>query len=536
MITRVLSAALVAAFLAVGAGAATPRRGGTVVFGVGGALSCLNPVPPCGNDFVSSQVLEGAYEPGGLGSGYVYRPYLVSGVTVGRHPLTLTYHIRPQARWSDGVPVTAADFRFTYQTYRTHGSAGVRELYERIRWSRTLGPKTFRVELRKPLDGWRELFFLVLPWHALRASEDITKVWGDRVDNPKTGQPIGTGPFLVSRLESGRQLILVRNPNYWGPHKAYLHRFIFRRIIFDPADPLGPLRRHEVDFVGVGLGGPFAGRDAEVRRLPGWEIVSYPAAHDEHLVFRVGPGGHSALKKNLVRRALAYGIDRVQLARRVDAALGRRARPLDSTVFFPGESSYRPKWRMYRYDPARSRRLLEQAGCERGADGIYSCAGERLRLRFYTTAGIPGRELALRLMVSQLRRAGVEVEPLYVPSPALFSAVLPGGKFDAALFAWTSLPGGSVAGEARCGAEGNWTGSCSPLITRDVQRLDRIIVDPAQRARALNALDLKLAGDVRLLPLYQPVFQFALTFKGFAPAGSSGNTFLDHNENWWLAR
>jgi peptide/nickel transport system substrate-binding protein len=533
MIARVVAAALVAAFLAVGAGAATPKRGGTVVFvPPPGAISCLNPLPPCDAD-VLSQVLEGAFEPGGLGPGYVYLPYLVSGVTVGRHPLTLTYHIRPQARWSDGVPVTAADFRFTYQTYKTHGDEDARELHERIRWFRTLGPKTFRVELRQPFDGWRDLFYEVLPRHAL-AGEDITKVWRDRVDNLKTGQPIGSGPFLVSRLESGRQLVLVRNPNYWGPHKAYLDRFIIRWNVLDPADPLGPLRRHEIDF--VGMGGLLRGRAADVRRLPGWEVASWPASNDEHLVFRIGPGGHSALKKNLVRRALAYGIDRVQLARRVYAALGRRARPLDSTTFFPGESSYRPNWSMYRYDPARARRLLAQAGCKRGADRIYSCAGERLRLRFITTAGNPARELALRLMVPQLRRAGVEVEPAYVPMPAFFSTVLPGGDFDAALFAWTTVPGGYVPGEAICGEAGNYTGSCSPLIRRDVQRVDRIIVDPAQRARVLNALDLKLAGDVRLLPLYQPAFQFAHTFKGFAPAGSSGATFLEQTEDWWLER
>ncbi len=43
----------------------------------------------------------------------------------------------------------------------------------------------------------------ILPPHALRGA-DLTQVWGDRIDDPRTGRPIGSGPFLVERLERGR--------------------------------------------------------------------------------------------------------------------------------------------------------------------------------------------------------------------------------------------------------------------------------------------------------------------------------------------
>jgi peptide/nickel transport system substrate-binding protein len=530
VIARALAALLIAGFLAVGAGAATPRRGGTIVFAVSGSpVSCLNPVgPSCDSGESSSQVLEGAYEPAPDGAP---QPYLVSGATIGRRPFTLTYHIRAKARWNDGVPVTAADFDFTYRAFATHEN-GERALYERIRRFRTLDAKTFLIELREPFADWQGLFSIVLPRHAL-VHEDLTTVWRDRIDNPKTGRPIGNGPFLVSRLDS-RQLTLMRNPAYWGRHTAYLDRFIFRFITFDASDPLGALRRNEVDM--AGLGGLLFGRAPEVRRIPGWRVVSWPGIADTHLVFRVGPGGHPALKSKLVRRALAYGIDRVQIARRVNAELGPRARPLDSTVFLAGESSYRPNWSVYRYDPARARVLLEQAGCRRGADRIYSCADERLRLRFVTTTGSVLRELVLRLIADQLEQAGVEVQVGYVPSPAFFGTVLPGGSFDAALFQWNLSPGGSVVPEARCGDQANWAGYCSRLTMRDVQQVDRI-VDPSQRARVLNAIDLKLVRDVPLLPLFQPILQVALkkTIRGFVPGGSPGVP-TDHNEDWWLGR
>jgi peptide/nickel transport system substrate-binding protein len=535
-VARALAAALLAGLVAVSAGAATPKRGGAVRFApFGPAISCLNPFAcDTGGGFgggVLSQVLEGAYELGPHGLGL--RPDLVSRVTVGRNPFSLTYRIRSQARWNDGVAVSSADFRFTYRTYATHGDAGVREFYGKIRRFQTLDAKTFRIVLREPVGGWRELFDAVLPQHAL-AGEDLTKVWRERVDNPDTGRPIGNGPFLVSRLESGRQLTLIRNPNYWGRHTAYLDRFIHRFNVFDAADPLGPLRRNEIDVAEL-IGPLLIGRAPDVRRLPGWRVVTWPDLADEHLTFRVGRGGHPALKNRLVRRALAYGIDRVQIARRINPELGGRARPLDSTAFLPGASSYRPNWSVYRYDPARARRLLEQAGCRRGADRIYSCAGERLRLRFFTAAGQTRREKTLQLIKAQLQQVGVDVLTFYVPRPAFLSQVLPGGDFDAALFSWNTLSGGSAVPEAICGDIQNYAGYCTRLTMRDVQQVDRI-VDPAVRSRLLNAVDRKLARDVPLLPLYQPVLEVALkkTIRGLDPGGAGGP--VARNEDWWLER
>ena len=189
-------AAVAVAVPAAAAPEQTPRNGGTVVVGWH-PLVCLNPFGPCNLlsvDSVLTQVLEGAFE---VGPDLVFRPNLVSEVTIGRNPFTLTYHIRQKARWSDGRPVTAADFRFTYRTFAGYTAPvdgpDLRDLYAKIRRVDVLGAKTFRVELREPTSDWRSFFALVLPQHAL-AGENITAVWRDRIDNPKTGRAIGTAP------------------------------------------------------------------------------------------------------------------------------------------------------------------------------------------------------------------------------------------------------------------------------------------------------------------------------------------------------
>jgi peptide/nickel transport system substrate-binding protein len=539
-VIRAVAVALSLGVLAVSAGAATPRRGGTLTTARPG-ITCLNPFGPCGiihSDPALKQVLEGAFE---VGPDLAFRPNLVRRVEIGRNPFTLTYHIRPQAHWNDGVPVSAADFRFTYQVYATRPITGdpAAELYEKIRRVRVLGPKAFRVELREPFAGWRALFDVVLPSHAL-AGEDLTQIWRDRLDNPKTGRPIGSGPFLVSRMEPGRRLVLVRNANYWGPHTSYVDRWVNAFPAHNPDDPLGPLRRNEVDFTATtpGSSAPMSAElAAEARRIPGWRVVVWPTLFAEHLMFRAGPGGHPALRNRLVRRAIAYGIDRIALARQANADLGRLARPMDSTVFFADEPSYRPNWAGYRYDPRRARQLLEQAGCRRGADGIYSCGGQRLRLRFFTTAGNPQREQAVLGMKAQLRRAGVDLEATYSLPRSLFGTVLPGGNFDAALFSWGSgAPGGNVIPDVRCGDVQNWAGYCNRRTMRDVQAADRTL-GQAERARVLNAVDAKLAADAAVLPLWQGVIRAAVRspVRGFIGRGTQFN-FYENTEDWWLAR
>jgi peptide/nickel transport system substrate-binding protein len=534
-----LAVALATSLLAVsGAGGGevqTPKRGGTVVMSLE-EIACLNPFAcKLAHDHpVLTQVLEGAFE---IGPDLVRRPNLVSHVTRTREPLTLTYHIRPEARWSDGVLVTASDFQFTHEKVASveRPAFDQRPLYAKIETTRVLGPKTFRIELREPFADWRRLYSGVLPRHAL-AGEDVTRVWIDRIDNPKTRTAIGSGPFLVERLERGRELTLVRNPRYWGPHTSYLDRFVFR-FNLDPVDPLGPLQRNETDVALLVGAAPLTAELAQqVRDLPGWRVAAWPAPAMEHFAFRVGPGGHPALGAKLVRQALAFGIDRDAIARAVLAEAEGRPAILDSSVFLPGEPHYRPNWSRYRYDPARAQRLLQQAGCRRGSQGVHSCAGLPLRLRLVTTTGNALRERIARLVQAQLRRAGVEVLPEYAPLAPFFGQVLPRGEFDIALFRFLGLSGGSVLPYALCGNVQNFAGFCSRLLTRDAQQVD-VIVDPKQRALVLNAADAKLARAVPALPVVQPLERAALrrTLRGVIRGGTA-TELTQNSEDWWLER
>jgi ABC-type transport system substrate-binding protein len=395
--------------------------------------------------------------------------------------------------------------------------------------------KTFKVVLRSPFPDWRFLFDMVLPRHAL-AGEVLERLWQDRIDNPKTGDLIGSGPFLA-RLERGRQLTLVRSPRYWGSHVARLDRLVFRFLPLGDAE--AAMRRGEVDMINP-TSSTLQAHALELLRRPepGIRVVPVLRSARDHVAIRIGPGGHPALGSRLVRQALAYGIDRVAVARTIGREFLEGAmalQPLDSMVFMGNSTYYRPNWSGYRYRPDHARRLLEQAGCRRGQDDIYACDGNPLSLRFVTPTGTARRARTLELIQEQLKRVGVEVRPIYVLPTVFNSSVLERGDYDLALFNWVTFA--STAGpidELGCQRPQNYSGYCDRLVTEDLVQATRILADD-RRVELLNRVDARIAKAVPVIPLFQDKRLFALRsgIRGVVPNGSGYFTW--NAEEWWLA-
>ena len=178
--------------------------------------------------------------------------------------------------------------------------------------------------------------------------------------------------------------------------------------------------------------------------------------------------------------------------------------------------------------------MLEQAGCRSGADGIYVCAGERLSLRFVTSAGILPRAQLISLAQAQLRQVGIEVVPTFAPPPVFLGQILPQGDFDVALFGWASDPSEPASTTIfGCGGALNYTGYCQRLVTRDLDQANRIL-DASQQARVLNRADRQMAKDVPALPLFQIPLPaaFRTTIRNYVLSFNP----LTTSDSWWLER
>ena len=333
------------------------------------------------------------------------------------------------------------------------------------------------------------LFPIVLPSHAL-AGQNLKTIWQDGIENPTTGKPIGSGPFLLAGWIRGKQQAFVRNPRYWGLHRRIS---IASSSASSPEDTADALRRGEIDMIDPSIA-VLQAQALELRRrpAPGVRALSGPGNSWEQFAIRVGPGGHPALRNRLVRQALAYGIDRVAIAReagKLDSRYAAARVPLDS-VFFLNSPYYRPNWR------AIDTGQIWHAGCSRKRAAEWAptasmCAGKRLSLRFATAAGVDRRELTVKLAQAQLRRIGVEVVPVFAPRAALFGQVLPSGDFDLALFSWAS-PSDNITARTSSAVAALVLlhGYCDRLAHQGFRPGDRILDDArARRAPEPNRRD-----------------------------------------------
>ena len=447
--------------------------------------------------WIGRTIILGAYSVDPKGA---YVPSLIAREPhLTTRPFSLTYTIQPRARWSDGVPVTARDFVFTWQVEvnpTVKLEPGLRAGYERIVSARILGPKRVKFVFDKPYSAWKTLFDFVLPWHALRG-QDANEIWQDAIDDPRAGLPISNGPFIFKSWSRGHQLTLVRNPRFWR-RKAYLSSLVFH-FLPDPPSQLAALRARQVDMI---LPPPASLAPADLRGGPGLRAASGPANVWEHLDFNLGPKANRALRNPFVRKAIAYAIDRKALAAELAQKFMPGLKLLQSAVFQPYSPAYERHWQLWQYRPRTALAILRSHGCRRGQDGIFTCGGARLPFRLGTTAGNPPRQLTFERVQAQLARVGIELEGDFEPSALAFRR-LQESDWDLFLFSWLVSPDQTQADVDFFGCRGklNYNAYCNARVSK---HLGAASTEPRfdRRAALVNRADALMAKDVPLLPLY----------------------------------
>jgi len=516
-----------------------PVRGGTLIFGAEQEPSdSLNVNLGCCNlawaSWITNPVIQGAFQ---VQPNFTYKPNLISRATVTRRPFSVTYTIKQKARWSDGRPISAADMIFTWQTYiNPQNDMASRAGYEDIRRARARGQKRVTFFFRKPYAGWRDLFSGpqgIYPAHALRG-EDFNKVWEREITNPKTGQPIASGPFMTQPggYQRGSQLVLVRNPRWWNG-RAYLDRIVFR-FLTNTNTEIQQMRGGEVDAIY-----PQPQLElAELRGRAGLRVQSNAGTTWEHIDIQLGEKGNPMLRRLYVRQAIAHGINRPALVNRLFGTIKPGLPVLHNTVFLSNDPRYERHFNIWNYNPNRSRQILERNGCNRGGDGIYVCGGQRLSFRFSTTTGNQRRALAFEIIQAWMRQIGIELRADFARAAVLFGPdYLYGSNYDLIMFAFVGNPDPAGSVEImRCGGDQNYQKYCNRNVTRLVNAT-RTTLDERRRARLFNDADRLMARDLPVLPLYQlPTF---LAYKNRVRNMRDNPTqegFSWNTHQWYLAR
>src|SRR5262249_51539301 len=121
-----------------------------------------------------------------------------------------SFTLNPNARFSDGKPVTVEDVIFSWELLRDKGRPNYRTYYAKVTKAEAVGARTVRFDLSEAND--RELPLIlgllpVLPKHAINPAT---------CEDDSFELPIGSGPYVVAEIDAGRSITLKRNSDYWG--------------------------------------------------------------------------------------------------------------------------------------------------------------------------------------------------------------------------------------------------------------------------------------------------------------------------------
>jgi peptide/nickel transport system substrate-binding protein len=486
-------------------GSASAGKAATLVFGAeqgGGPDWCLNLIldVDCGtfwNVVFQTPVIRGAflYTPN-----LTYKPDLISRYTLKLRPMRVTYYIRKNARWSDGVPVTGRDFAFTLNTirnlrYREHIS---QEGYEDIRSVKGNG-KVVTMTFKRNYAAWRNLFGYVLPQHALSGSDMLT-VWNDCICNPKKGNaPIGDGPFLLTRFDRGSGVTLTRNSRGWFGKRAKLDSIVFR-FITNTNSEIQAIRSGEVDAIYPAPQLALAG----LRGQSGLRVVSHLGLQWEHIEIQQGPKGNPLAKQRWARQALITALNRQSAARALYGSLNPKVGVLNSLSRLTNEPTYNPKhFSKWNYSVSKVAQIMQAHNCSKGGDGIYRCGGTKMSFDFASTTGNALRALAFTIFQDQARNAGIELKNGFVPSGTLFDNKLPAHDFDLAMFTWNvTVDPSYLTNIFGCGGGINYSDYCNRTATKLLSRADQEL-NQKRRLGLINRVGAILGNDVAMIPLFQ---------------------------------
>lgn len=185
-------------------------KGGRIVFGEPGTYDSLNPHILKGNSSwaVRNHVFESLMTRS-IDEPFTLYGLLAESVQTGPNREWVEFTLRPEARFSDGTPVTAEDVIWSFETLGTVGHPRFRSSWAKVSGITQTGPRSVRITFNTP-D--RELPLIM----ALRPIFKKAQWEGRDFAASSMIPPIGSSPYVISEAIPGRSVTLKRNPDYWG--------------------------------------------------------------------------------------------------------------------------------------------------------------------------------------------------------------------------------------------------------------------------------------------------------------------------------
>ncbi|MFA5216208.1 peptide-binding protein [Sulfuricurvum sp.] len=327
-------------------------------------------------------------------------------------PTVIEFKLRHGVTWHDGKPFTAQDVLFTYNLIKSPKTITPYASDFRVVQSvNVMDDFTLRVTYKKPYFKALEIWMMgIVPRHILQNEKDI-------MGSSFNTHPIGTGPYVLKKLEFSKQIILEANPSYFE-HKAKIERIVFH-VISDPMTRFLMLKSGEIDIDSLEpmqyerqLGGNFHTSFGVI------ETVSHSYTY---LGFNLRL---NKFKDPRVREALSLAIDRQEL---IDILFLNHGK-VCTGPFLLGSKGFNDKIKAPKQNRPKALALLKAAGYD---------SAHPLEFEIATSNSNAIRPYAAEIMQRQLARIGVKVTLRVMEWQAFLNTVVMPKKFDAVLLGWS---------------------------------------------------------------------------------------------------
>jgi peptide/nickel transport system substrate-binding protein len=186
-------------------------KGGRMVWGLVGTFDSLNPLivkgislPSIRGYVVESLMARGYDEP------FTLYGLVAQTVETDAARSYVTFTLNPAARFSDGAPITPEDVIFSWQLLRDKGRPNHRTYYAKVVKAEAVGERSVRFDLAGSGDRELPLILGLMPVLAKHATNPGT------FEETSLTAPLGSGPYVVGKVDAGKSVTFVRDQNYWG--------------------------------------------------------------------------------------------------------------------------------------------------------------------------------------------------------------------------------------------------------------------------------------------------------------------------------
>lgn len=503
-----------------------PRRGGVMKVpdsGYGHLDNSLELV----NSYPLTAVYEGLLEYRANDyNDFALAPRLAEKWSVSADGLTVTLNLRKGVKWHNLPPVngrefTSADVAWNAQYYAK--SSGFPYLWSSVSSVETPDPSTVVIRLKQAsasfVAGLAHRNNQMYPRELFEADGNFKK------------RAIGTGPFLVTDYVPTERLILVKNPAYWDvsevdgqplPYMDGLESYVAK----DELSRLAGLRTGKFDMNQAASGTTLD----DVRDFPGLGIQLVPGVAAFMRDLLIGPNGPNKekMRDKRVRQAISLAVNRDGW---IDVIYGKDQGVYQDWVAVQGWAWTQDQMKAkFRYDPARAKQLLADAGA----------TGLTVKITSLSDASSGLNAKSADFIANDLKAVGFKTElDLFPDVTALRTSRINPGTYDIMVYVQASF--GADPSDYLNGLLSTTPVTVNYGQVKDTA-LDKLIidqdraVDPKQRKAIIDQIQDYLFDQMYLVPLAQPklVKPLAARVKGPNPIHASQKSV--HVERVWLEK